>query len=68
MATAHPHLEPDPFDDVVNEMLRDPALIANLDEQHAKLQRGELKTYTNDEVRERLKKRGVPLLDDPAAE
>ena len=68
MATAPPHLEPDPFDAIIDEMLRDPNLIANLDEQHAQLKRGELKVYSHEEVGRRLRERGVPLLDDPSSE
>ena len=59
-----PRLEPDPFDKDVEQMLRDPVLLAELDEQPAKLDRGELKLYSNDEVRERLRKLGVVLVDD----
>jgi len=67
MATAHPHLEPDPFDETIEEMLGDPALLADLDEQHAQLKRGELKLFSHEEVRGRLQALGVPLLDEPAA-
>lgn len=63
-----PRLEPDPFDETVEAMLRNPALLADLDEQHAMLDRGELRTFTNDEVRARLERLGVPLLDDPPPE
>lgn len=66
VATA-PRLEPDPFDKEVEAILRDPEVIADLDEQHASLERGDLKSYTNDEVRDRLRTLGVPLLDDPNA-
>lgn len=51
MATAHPHLAPDPFDSEVEAMLRDPKLIADLDEQRAKLERRELELHSNDEAR-----------------
>jgi hypothetical protein len=68
MATAHPHLEPDPFDATIDEMLRDPDLIADLDEQHAQLKRGELEVYSHEEVGRRLRERGVPLVDDPSSE
>ena len=66
VATA-PRLEPDPFDREVEEILRDPEVIADLDEQHASFDRGELTLHSNDEVRERLRGLGVPLLADPAA-
>ncbi len=42
------HLEPDPFDKVVDELLSDPQLQAELDEQHAKIDRGEARLYTQD--------------------
>ena len=67
MAIPHPLPEPDPFDEVIAAMLRDPELIADLDEQHAKFERGELKLFSNAEVRERLRALDVPLLDEPAA-
>jgi hypothetical protein len=51
MATAHPHIAPDPFDEEIEAMLRDPELIADLDEQHTKLKRGELEVHGNDEAR-----------------
>jgi hypothetical protein len=51
MATTHPHLAPDPFDSEIEAMLRDPELIADLDEQRAKLERGELELHRNDEAR-----------------
>jgi len=62
-----PRVEPDPFDKVVEEMLRDPVLLAELDEQHAKIDRGEAKLRSNEEVRARLLARGVPLRDDSSA-
>jgi len=68
MATVHPHLEPDPFDEEIETMLRDPELIADLDEQRAKLKRGELKLFSHEEVRGRLQGLGVPLLDESAAD
>lgn len=64
VATA-PRLEPDPFDKEVEVILGDPEVVADLDEQHAKFERGELKLHTNDAVKERLRTLGVPLLDDP---
>jgi hypothetical protein len=51
MAAARPHLAPDPFDAEIEAMLRDPELIADLDEQRAKLKRGELELHSNDEAR-----------------
>ena len=51
MAIADPHVEPDPFDKVVDEMLRDPVLLAELDEQHARIDRGEATLHSNDEAR-----------------
>lgn len=51
MATVHPHLEPDPFDEKIEEMLRDPELVADLADQRAKLARGELKVHSNNEAR-----------------
>jgi hypothetical protein len=51
MATVPRHLEPDPFDEKIEEMLRDPELIADLDNQRAKLARGELKVHGNNEAR-----------------
>jgi len=69
MATAHPHLvEPDPFDAEIEAMLRDPELIADLDDQHAKLKRGELKVRSHEEVGQRLRELGVPLPDDSSSE
>ena len=62
-------LEPDPFDKVVEAVLNDPNVRASLDEQDALYERGELKTHTTDEVRARLKERGVPLADgEPASD
>lgn len=60
-----PQLEPDPFDKVVENVLQDPQLLAELDEQHAQFERGELKLHGDEEVRTRLRARGVSLLDDP---
>jgi hypothetical protein len=60
-------LEPDPFDKVVEAVLNDPDVRASLDEQDVLFERGELKTYTTDEVRAKLKERGVPLVDDEPA-
>ena len=51
MAAADPHLAPDPFDSEIEAMLRDPELIADLDEQRAKLERRELELHSNDEAR-----------------
>ena len=51
MATVHPHLAPDPFDKEIEAMLRDPEVIAELDDLHGKLKRGELKMHSNDEAR-----------------
>ena len=64
MATA-PRLEPDPFDKVVDDMLSDPTLLAALDEQHAKIEAGEAKLHSDDEVRARLRALGVPVRDHP---
>jgi hypothetical protein len=61
------HLEPDPFDKVVEELLSDPQLQAELDEQHAKIDRGEAKLYSEDEVATRLRALGVPLPDEDAS-
>ncbi len=61
------HLEPDPFDKVVDELLSDPQLQAELDEQHAKIDRGEARLYTQDEVEARLRALGVPLPDEDAS-
>jgi hypothetical protein len=68
MATTTPHLEPDPFDETIKDMLRDPALITDLDEQRAKLAHGELKVVSHLDVGERLRARGIPLLDGPSAD
>lgn len=51
MATAVPHLEPDPFDKVVEKVLSDPVLLAELDQQHAAIDRGEAKLHSHDEAR-----------------
>lgn len=51
MATAIPHLEPDPFDKVVEKVLSDPALVSELDEQHAAIDRGDAKLHRHDEAR-----------------
>lgn len=61
------HLEPDPFDKVVDELLSDPQLQAELDEQHAKIDRGEARLYTQDEVEARLRALGVLLPDEDAS-
>lgn len=56
-----------PFDKVVEAVLNDPDVRASLDEQDALYERGELKTYSTDEVRAKLKERGAPLADDESA-
>ena len=63
MAIDQPHLEPDPFDQVVEAMLADPAIRADLDEQHELLRRGELKTHSNNEARKIV---GLPPEADEA--
>lgn len=65
---AHPRVEPDPFDKEVERLLADPAIRADLDAQHAAFERGELTTYSHAEVRERLRKLGVPILDETVAD
>ena len=57
--------EPDPLDRVVEGLLRDPQIRANLDEQHAQFERGELTVHTTKEVRQRLRKKGASHLDEP---
>lgn len=45
------HLAPDPFDKEIEAMLRDPEVVAELDNLHGQLKRGELEMGTNDEAR-----------------
>lgn len=63
MATAHP--APDPFDEQVSALLRDPAVVAHLDDLRERRERGSLVTHADAEVRDRLRARGVPLPDEP---
>lgn len=63
MATAFP--APDPFDDQVAALLRDPSVIAHLDDLRERRESGTLVTHSDAEVRERLRARGVPLPDEP---
>lgn len=62
MAPAIPHLEPDPFDNVVEKVLSDPALLAELDEQHAAIDHGEANLHGHDEARRIV---GLPPQDAP---
>ncbi|MFN2569830.1 MAG: hypothetical protein ABR564_09570 [Candidatus Dormibacteria bacterium] len=64
MATAHP--APDPFDEEIDAMLSDPEVIARLDAIKAKRGSGTLVVHSNDEVREHLRRRGVPV-NEPTA-
>lgn len=61
-------LEPDPFDAVVERVLADPDVRAELAARRAREARGEAVIYSDAEVRERLRKLGVPLLDPPEPE
>ena len=65
MATAHP--APDPFDEDLERVLRDPEVIARLDAIAEKRKNGTLVTHSHDEVGRRLRALGVPLLDEPDA-
>lgn len=51
VASALPHLAPDPFDGEIEVMLRDPEVVAELEELHEQLRRGDLKVGSNDEAR-----------------
>lgn len=64
MASTNPVLEPDPFDEDVDRVLRDPAVRARLDAIEKRRQEGTLVTHSHEEVGERLVKLGVPLLDE----
>jgi hypothetical protein len=48
-ATAHP--APDPFDRELEELLRDPAVIARLDDLHDRFDRGELELHDHEAAR-----------------
>ena len=63
MATNHP--APDPFDEDLDRVLSDPAVIARLDAIAEKRKNGTLVTHSHEEVGKRLKGLGVPLLDEP---
>jgi hypothetical protein len=63
MATAHP--APDPFDDEITALLRDPSVIAHLDDLRDRREQGTLVTHSDAEVRERLRSRGLPIPNEP---
>jgi len=65
MATAYP--APDPFDEDLERVLRDPEVIARLAAIAEQRQNGTLVTHSHDEVGRRLKALGVPVLDEPDA-
>jgi hypothetical protein len=56
VATA-PHLGPDPFDSYLEELLADPAFVAELDETGDQLERGELELHPLDEARAIVERR-----------
>jgi hypothetical protein len=55
-----PHLAPDPFDELVEARLRDPEVIARLDDLHARYERGELETVSHVEVGRMLRELQAP--------
>jgi hypothetical protein len=63
MATAH--LTPDPFDEQIEALLSEPAVIAHLDDLRDRREKGTLVTHSDEEVRARLRARGVSLPDEP---
>ena len=63
-----PHLEPDPFDKEIDTLLADPNFVAELDRRRARRAKGEATLYTNEEVRQHLLKRGVPVDSEPASD
>lgn len=56
-------LAPDPFDEDVERLLLDPEFAAELKERRGRAERGEIVVVDDDEVRRRLRAKGVPLLD-----
>jgi hypothetical protein len=60
----NPDLDPEwhPFDEEIEAVLAaNPGLLERIEEQHRKLQQGELKLIEHSEVRRILRERGVPL-------